>query len=142
MAAYAKPLPVPDLETQPFWDGCAKHELRAQRCTQCGKFRWPPGPLCAHCRSWDSEWVKLDGTGVVYSFVIIHHSTHPVFATEMPYVVAQVTVDGTEGAVRLTTNILDCPPEKVEVDMRVEVVWEDVTPEISLAKFRPADPRA
>jgi len=106
VAAYPKPLPVPELDTQPFWDACAQHELRAQRCTSCGKFRWPPGPLCAHCRSWDSEWVKLDGT---------------------------------DGAVRLTSNIVDYPTDQVNVSMRVVVVWEDATPEISLPKFRPVE---
>lgn len=134
---YAKPLPVPDADTQPFWDGCREHELRAQRCTNCGKFRWPPGPLCSHCRSWDYEWVKLAGTGQVYSYVIVHYSAVPVFQAEMPYVVAQVVLDGTGGEVRLTTNVLDIPPEEVKVGMRVEVQWEDATPEISLAKFRP-----
>ena len=139
MAAYAKPLPVPDVETQPFWDACARHELRAQRCTNCGKFRWPPGPLCSHCRSWDFEWAKLEGTGGVYSYVVVHYSVVPVFAAEMPYVVAQIGMDGTDGAVRLTTNIVDCPWEKVHVGMRVAIVWEDVTSEISLAKFRPVE---
>ena len=137
MAEYAKPLPIPDTETQPFWDACARHELRAPRCTSCGRFRWPPSPLCPHCRSWDFEWAKLEGTGRVYSFVIVHYSPVPAFAEEMPYAVAQVELDGSDGAVRLTTNILDCPPDKVSVGMRVAVAFEDVTPEITLAKFRP-----
>lgn len=139
IAAYAKPLPVPDAETQPFWDACAAHELLAQRCTHCGKFRWPPAALCSHCRSWDSEWAKLDGTGEVYSYVVVHHSVVPAFAAEMPYVVAQVVLDGTDGAVRMTTNIVGCPPDKVSVGMRVAVAFEDVTPQISLAKFRPVE---
>jgi uncharacterized OB-fold protein len=138
LAAYTKPLPIPDAETQPFWDACAAHELRAQRCTSCSKFRWPPAPLCPHCRSWDFEWARLDGTGEVYSYVIVHHSVVPAFAAEMPYVVAQVALDGAGGAVRMTTNIVDCPPEKVMVGMRVAVAFEDATQEISLPKFRPA----
>ena len=137
MAAYAKPLPVPDAETQPFWDASAAHELRAQCCSNCGKFRWPPGPLCSHCRSWDFEWAELDGTGEVYSYVIVHHSVVPVFAAEIPYVVAQIELDGTDGQVRMTSNIVDFPPEQVRVGMRVAVVFEDATPEVSLPKFRP-----
>jgi uncharacterized OB-fold protein len=138
MIEYAKPLPTIDLETQPFWDACRAHELRGQRCTACGKFRWPPGPLCPHCRSWDFEWTKLPGTGEVYSFVVVYYSAVPVFAEEMPYVVARVELDGTDGAMILTTNILDVPPEEVRVGQRVEVVFEDVTPEVTLPKFRPA----
>ena len=42
MVDYAKPLPVPDTDTEAFWEGCHAHELRGQRCTACGSFRWPP----------------------------------------------------------------------------------------------------
>jgi uncharacterized OB-fold protein len=101
-------------------------------------FRWPPAPLCSHCRSWDFEWAKLDGSGEVFSYVVVHHSVIPAFAAEMPYVVAQVALDGTDGAVRMTTNIVECPPDDVSVGMRVEVDFDDVTSEISLPKFRPA----
>ncbi len=137
MIEYAKPLPTPDMDTKPYWEGCKAHEMRAQRCTNCGAFRWPPGPLCPHCRSWDSEWVRLEGTGEVASFVIVHYSAVPVFAAEMPYVVATIQLDGTNGAVKLTSNVIDCPPDAVKVGMKVSPVFEDVTPEFTLPKFRP-----
>jgi hypothetical protein len=138
MVEYTKPLPTPDRETEPFWQACAAHELRAQRCTQCGKFRWPPSPLCPHCRSWDFEWAQIEPMGRVHSFVVVYYSASPVFAAEIPYVVAHITMDGTDGAVRLISNIVDCPSEKVWVGMPVSVVFDDVTPEVSLPKFRPA----
>lgn len=137
MTEYAKPLPTPDAETQPFWDACREHELRAQRCTACNKFRWPPSPLCPHCRSWDFEWTQLPGAGEVYSYVVVHYSAVPAFAAEMPYIVARIALDGTDSAMRLTSNVIDCPPEEVKPGMRVHVVFEDVTPEITLPKFRP-----
>ncbi|MEA2679494.1 MAG: uncharacterized protein QOK03_1216, partial [Candidatus Binataceae bacterium] len=40
--------------------------------------------------------------------------------------------------VKMLTNLVDCAPEQVKIDMPVEVVYEDVTPEVTLAKFRPA----
>ena len=150
---YAKPLPTPDLDTLTFWEACRAHELRAQRCSSCGQFRWPPNALCSHCRSWDFEWARLAGTGSVYSFVVVHYSAVPAFAAEIPYVVAHITMDETDGAVRLISNVIDCPlpsdperggssssfgtSEQVRVGMPVEVVFEDVTPEVSLPKFRP-----
>ena len=138
MIEYAKPLPTPDLETRPFWEACKEHELRAQRCTACGAFRWPPRPICPRCRSWDHEWAKIEGTGEVYSYVVVFYSASPVFAAEMPYVVAHITMDGTDRAVRLISNVVDCPWEEVKVGMRVAVVFDDVTPDVSLPKFRPA----
>jgi hypothetical protein len=40
----------------------------------------------------------------------------------------------------MVTNIVGCPVEEVRVSMPVEAVYEDVTPEISLVKFTPANP--
>jgi len=135
---YAKPLPAPDLDTQGFWDGCKEHELRAQRCTACGQFRWLPQGICPECHSWDFEWAKLPETGRIASYVVVHHVTVPAFRDEVPYVVAQITMDGTNGRVRLTSNVAGCSWEDVKVGMPVRVFFEDVTPEITLPKFRPA----
>lgn len=134
---YEKPLPAPDVDTQPFWVACKEHELRAQRCSQCGTFRWPPRQLCPHCHSWDHEWVKLGGTGTVYSYVVVHHVTVPAFQGDAPYVIAHITIDGTDERVRIMRNVIDIPWEQVKVGIPVRVVFEDVTPDITLPKFRP-----
>ncbi len=75
--------------------------------------------------------------GTVYSHVVVHHVTVPAFADDALYVIAHVTLDGTDGEVRMTTNILDCPWEEVRVGMTVTIVFDDVTPEFTLPKFRP-----
>src|SRR5438876_936084 len=59
----------------------------------------------------------------------------PGFREELPYVLAIIELD--EG-VRMMTNVVGCAPDAVRVGMAVEVVFEDVMPEITLAKFRPA----
>ncbi len=135
--SYTRPLPAPDAETQPFWDACRAHELRAQRCTACGRFRWPPSPLCPACRSWDTEWALLPETGRVATFVVVHYSAIPAFQEILPYVVAQIAIDGTNEHVKILSNVIDCPWESVQVGMPVRVVFEDVTPEVALPKFRP-----
>lgn len=33
---------------------------------------------------------------------------------------------------------MDCPNEDIEIGMAVEVVFDDVTPEVTLPKFKPA----
>jgi uncharacterized OB-fold protein len=38
---------------------------------------------------------------------------------------------------RLMTNVVECPPDAVGIGMEVEVVFDDVTPEVTLPKFRP-----
>ena len=39
--------------------------------------------------------------------------------------------------VRMMTNVIGGAPDAVRVGMAVEVVFEDVTAEVTLAKFRP-----
>lgn len=136
MAEYKKPLPTPDAETQPYWDGTKAHELRVQRCSQCGKLRWPPRGFCPNCYSWQSEWVPLAQTGSITSYVVVHHAT-AAFADDAPYSIARVAIDGADGEVTLEANVLDCPSEDLKVGMPVEVVFLDVTDEVTLPQFRP-----
>lgn len=136
MTDYAKPLPIPDADTLPFWEGCKAHELRVQRCTRCRGFRWPPRQLCPHCHSWDSEWLRVAGTGVIESYVVVHHVYDPSFADDTPYVLAHITLDGTNDQIEMLSTVVDWPWEDVKVGMPVEVVFDDVTPQVTLPRFR------
>jgi uncharacterized OB-fold protein len=133
---YMKPLPKLNADTKPFWDGCRNHELRFQRCAQCGHVRWPPSILCPLCYSKEVEWIRASGKGTVFSFVVYHKAYHPAFEADLPYVVAIVELE--EGP-HFLTNIVACDPGVVKCDMPVDVIWEDVSEEFSLPKFRPAE---
>jgi uncharacterized OB-fold protein len=138
MTDYTKPLPVPDVDSQMFWDRCKAHELSAQRCRDCNKFRWPPQAFCPHCYSWNFDWAKLGETGTVASFVIVHYVSIPAFQDDVPYVVAHIALDGTDNQVTMISNVVQCPPQDVRVGMPVRVVFDDVTADVTLPKFRPA----
>ena len=133
--AYKKPLPKPNSDTRPFWNGCRDHELRFQKCKECEHVRWPPSILCPRCYSPETEWIVSKGRGRVYSFVVYHVAFHPAFKDEVPYITAIVELP--EGP-HLLTNIVGCETSKVTCDMPVEVAWEDINEEFSLPKFRPA----
>ena len=135
--AVAKPAPIPDEDTQPFWDACKAHELRVQRCSACGRFRWPPRGFCPACFSWDYKWEALSGRGTVHSFSVVHHVVNPAFKGSAPYVVALIAVAGTDGHVKLASNVVGCAWEEVKVGMEVEVLFEDLTEEVALPLFRP-----
>jgi uncharacterized OB-fold protein len=136
MAAYNKPLPVINEETQPFWDYCQKHELRMQKCRQCGYIRYPISLVCPQCSSFEAEWAPLSGRGRVYSFTIYRVAYHPAFQDDIPYVVAIIRL--VEGP-RMESNIIGCKIEDVRVEMPVMVSFEDVTEQVTLPKFRPDD---
>ena len=133
---YQKPLPKVNADTKPFWDACRNHELRFQKCTECGHVRWPPSILCPLCYSSNTEWIRASGKGTVFSFVVYHKAFHPAFEADLPYVVAIVELR--EGP-HFLTNIVGCDPSEIICEMPVEVSWEDITEEFSLPKFRPSE---
>jgi uncharacterized OB-fold protein len=135
MSEYKKPLPRIDEESRGYWEGLVRHELYFQRCRDCGTQRFPPRAVCPVCLSSSTEWVRASGRGTVYSFTVTHQNQSPGFRESLPYVLAVVQLD--EGP-RMMTNVVECAPDDVKVGMAVEVVFEDATPEITLAKFRPA----
>jgi uncharacterized OB-fold protein len=134
VSGYAKPLPQVTPEMKPFWDAARRHELVVQRCVGCGTHRFPARDICSRCLSRDAAWAPVSGRGSVFSWAIMHQVYHPGFAAEVPYAVVVIELD--EG-VRLVSNLVDCPPGDIRAGMPVEVVFDDVAPDVTLPKFRP-----
>ena len=130
---YRKPLPQPTPETKPFWDGLKEHELRIMHCMACDHRYLYPRPYCPKCFSDRTEWQTASGRGRLHTFVI-NHRAPPNF--DAPYVIAVVELD--EGP-RLMSNLVDADPDpkKLKIDMPLEVVFDDVTEQVTLPKFRP-----
>ena len=124
-----------DVDNKPFWDHLKQHELRVQKCLQCGELRYPVSPICPHCLNLTSEWVKLSGKGRVASFIIVHRSRSPLFPGGAPFVTA--IIETAEG-LRMLSNVVGCKPEEVRMDMPVEVTFEDVSAELTVPRFKPA----
>ena len=127
-------LPVPTPETQHFWDGTKAGELRLQRCDDCGDAYFPPRPFCPKCSSRSVSVFKASGKATLYSYVI-NHRRHPAF--DGPYSIAVVTL--AEGP-RMMANIVgvEQTPEALELDMPLEVTFEEMSETISLPYFQPA----
>ena len=129
----AKPLPVMEGFAKEFYAWCKQRELRFQRCSDCDTWRHVPREMCAVCGSWQWEWAASSGRGTVFTWTVVARALHPAFQNDTPY--AAVVIEMDEG-VRLVSHILHCSPDQLEIGMPVEVVFEDVTPEITLPKFR------
>ena len=134
-AGYAKPLPHLDGLTGQFYDWCRRRELRFQRCTRCQTWRHVPREMCAACGSWEWEWAQSSGRGRVFTWTLVARAMHPAFQHDTPY--AAVVIEMEEG-VRLVSHVIDCAPDELEIGMPVEVDFDDVTPEVTLPKFRRA----
>ena len=128
------PKPLADAISLPWWKAAAEHRLVVQRCTSCDQTRHPPAPLCPECRSEDSDWTEVPGRGEVYSYTIVHR---PIAAgQELPYVIAVIALEDS-GGLRMISNLVDVNPDAIEIGLPVEVVWEDMSAELALPRFRP-----
>jgi len=127
-----------DDSTQPFWDAARDDRLVAPRCTNCGTFRLPPTPFCFVCQHRDVEWVDLPGTGIVFSFTIVRHPLARMLNDAVPYAAGIIELDGTQGAgARMIANIIDCDVDTLKIGDRVQIVWEHVSDDMSVPRFRP-----
>jgi len=127
-----RPVPVPDEASAPFFEGAARGELMLQRCGSCGAFMWPVKPRCVECFSDAVEWTRASGRAELYSFVVVHQR-YPGF--EEPYIVATVV---TPEGVRFDTSIVDADAAELEIGIALEVVFEPVSEEVVVPKFKVA----
>ena len=132
---YAKPLPHIDEESRPWWEAAQRHELYIQKCRDCGDLRYPSAralhqlPVLQHGmgplqRRWQNLYFYRD-----------QPEPGRRLPRSLPYVMAWVRARrGAQDA----HEHCRLPPEQVKIGMPVEAVFDDVTPEVTLVKFRPA----
>ncbi len=134
---YGKPLPrgISDEATRPFWDAARRHELVMPRCKNCDHMFFYPRSECPRCMSSNLDWAQVSGRGRLHSFTLVRQPANPAFREDVPYAYAMVQL--AEGP-RMISNVVECDVEALEIDMPLEAVFDDVTPEWTLVKFRPA----
>lgn len=126
-----RPRPVVNRDNAGFWEGVAEHRLLVQRCADCATLRFPWLPGCNACgsRRWDT--VEASGEGTVYSYVVMHHPPFPAF--DPPYAVGLIEL--AEG-VRMISNVVGVPYDKVRIGMPVRLEFLTVDEELELPVFR------
>ncbi|MCV7423157.1 OB-fold domain-containing protein [Mycobacterium yunnanensis] len=132
--APGRPLPQVTVANEYFWTAGADGRLRLQECQSCRALIHPPAPICRYCRSTDLGVRTLSGRASLSAFTVNHRFGFPELPP--PYVVAQVAV-AEDPRVRLTTNIVDCAPEDLELGQPVEVVFRQLA-DVWLPLFRPS----
>ncbi len=138
MADYKKPLPIIPSYEKPFWEGAKKRQTLLQRCKSCKHIIFPANVWCPDCHSRDVEWFQASGKGTIFSRIVYHQAFHPGFEDDLPYNVVWVRLE--EGPL-FTSNVvgLEKAPNQYQIlkpGTKVEAVYEDVTDEITLTKFR------
>lgn len=129
------PIPVPDLDSAPFWEACRNRQLKVQFCADCGTALYPPRPRCTACGSARLEWRAVSGQGRLYSWAVVHHSVHPLTGGQTPYVLLLVDLD--EG-VRMVSRLAGDGADAVVPGMRLEATFVEIAADVWLPHFRSA----
>ncbi|EXS68794.1 Zn-ribbon domain-containing OB-fold protein [Sphingobium sp. Ant17] len=120
--AWQRSRPRLDRDNRAFWTGGAEGKLHITRCGDCGNYTHPPRELCRHCQSGNVAPHAVAGTGIIDTYTINHQAWAKDM--EVPFVIARVKLDDAPG-VYLTTNIVGSPVDAVDIDDRVQVVFEE-----------------
>jgi uncharacterized OB-fold protein len=130
------PYPIPEFDAEPFWDACNREELYMQRCAECGRWRWTPGPLCDGCQSPDFTWERLSGRGTVHTWTVVTHPVHPAAVERVPYIVVDVALEE-QADLHIISNLIDIAPEQVVMHMPVQVTFVQHPHGCKLPLFQP-----
>ncbi|MCW7986087.1 hypothetical protein XF35_12500 [Streptomyces platensis subsp. clarensis] len=164
-----RPRPVINRDNAGFWEGVRGHRLLIQHCTGCRTLRFPWLPGCNACGSPEWDTVEASGAGTVFSYVVMHHPPFPAFTVPdqpadgagpnaavapgaagscatgpdaadpgaaSPYAVGLIEL--AEG-VRMVSNIVGIPYDKVRIGMPVRLEFLCADEELELPVFRVAE---
>jgi uncharacterized OB-fold protein len=128
-------MPVPDEQSAPFWESAAAGVLVLARCGRCNHFAHPPAPVCPHCGHTDPAFAfePVEPRGRICSWTVIRQSFAPGFDADVPFVLADVEIDGTE--VRLIGRLVDGPDVLLQLGDPVRVVFERIDDGIAVPAF-------
>ena len=137
------PLPATDNpEDDTFWKKTKEGKLAVESCSDCGRLRFPPRPMCPWCQSQATEWKEMSGKGRIWSFCVSHPPLIPVFAERAPYPVVIVELDE-DPTIRMVGNLVVSPggdinevdPADIEIGRAVEVVFHEMTDDVSIPRW-------
>jgi uncharacterized OB-fold protein len=61
----------------------------------------------------------------------------PIAADQtLPFIIAVIALEGS-GGLRMISNLVGVDPSDVEIGMAVELVWEDMSEDLAVPRFRP-----
>ncbi len=133
-----KQLPIPDEDSQIFWEGCRRHRLLIQQCDDCQTFRFPPSPFCSRCLSGLATWQDDPGRGRVVTYCVYHSElAGPAWHQDLPYVV--VVVHLSFSGIHMLSNLVCEHPDIVRIGLPVRVTFVPASPAITLPKFVPGE---
>jgi uncharacterized OB-fold protein len=129
-----RPLPQITNDSEAFWQSTHKHQMKLQRCSRCGKFRFYPSEACHFCASLEYEWIPVSGRGKIHTYTVLERARGTPYEHNTPITIVLVELD--EGPI-VMSNLVDFDDEDLEIDTPVTMDYEDVTDTVTVFVFRP-----
>jgi len=79
-----------DPYAEQFWTYTRQKDFRLQQCSECSKFRWPPGPTCDRCLSDEFTWTPMAGRGKVMSWTTFRRGYFPEYPAPHTVIVLEL----------------------------------------------------
>ena len=118
--ATPRPIRSMDPYAEQFWTFTQSKEFRLQKCSECGKYRWPPGPTCDRCLSDEFEWTPMSGRGQVLSWTTFHRGYFP----EYPAPHTSIVLELEEGPLFVAFPV-EMATEDLREGMELSLRWTD-----------------
>jgi uncharacterized OB-fold protein len=80
-------------ELVPYLRGAAEGRPVLPRCASCGRFQFPPRPVCRYCPSEEFEWPGVVLRGSIYSWTVTERAPVPGFDGQLPLTLVVVALD-------------------------------------------------
>jgi uncharacterized OB-fold protein len=110
-------------ENAPIYRGRLAQRLLVNRCSTCGTWHQPPGPICPACWSTDVVATPVAGTGTIWLTVFLYQGPPAEGVSyETPYPVVTVELDE-QPSLRVTSTVVDAPNESITIGSRVVLDW-------------------
>ncbi len=105
-----------DPADMPFWEACRNNRFLLHRCGCCDRHYWPASRCIEHGDT-AMAWVEVSGEGELYTYTVMHKVMSSAWKDKAPYVVGVVKLD--QGPM-FHTNVIECPPDQLQVGMRLQ----------------------
>ena len=117
----------------PMWESISDDAMQLQRCSHCGAFRYPPGPVCQQCLSTEYDWTPISGEGRILSWTTFHKQYLPAYPA--PHTVVAVALG--EGPI-MVGHVARDKVGDLAIDLPVRIVYVDHADGYRLPMFEPA----
>jgi uncharacterized OB-fold protein len=110
-----------DRDNVDFYRGLLHGEVRANRCSDCGRWHLPHRAFCPDCWSRNIASVPISGYGVVHLLIFLYQGRRvPGVDYSRGHPVATVELVEQPG-LRFTATLVDCERERMRIGLPVEL---------------------